>query len=117
MSARNDSLAGGPAGKRVAPPKVKPVKIGDLRFEALHWGKERGLGQNGGYVAALDARTGKELWVLRVYTIDYRDDLEEDVQDIFIESLAAGPRGTLKVVDEQRRRYTVDPATRTVRAA
>jgi hypothetical protein len=117
MIDHNDPAPGMLAPKRVAPPKVKPVTIGRVRFEALHWGRDRGLGQNGGYLAAFDARTGAELWLLQVYKIDYREDLEEDVQDIFIESLKAGSRGTLKIIDERERRYVVDPATRTVRAA
>jgi hypothetical protein len=105
-----------PAGKRVGPEDVKPVVIGNLRLEALHWGKERGLGQNGGYVAAFDKASGKELWVLKVYDVTYDPRLEEDVQDVFIESLEKSASGDLlEVRDERGRRYTVDPKTRTVK--
>lgn len=109
-----DDESGLPAPKRVGPPEVEPVTLGGLRFEAVHWGRERGLGQNGGYIEAFDAATGAALWLLRIYAIDYRDELEEDVQDLFIEELKAGPRGKLTVIDEQGRRFTVDPATRGV---
>lgn len=110
----DDNGPGLPAPKRVGPPDVEPVTVGGLRFEALHWGRERGLEQNGGYLEAFDAASGASLWVLRIYAIDYDPTLEEDVQDVFIETLKPGPRGTLKVVDERGRRYVVDPATRTV---
>lgn len=110
----NDHQPGLPAPKRVGPPEVAPVTLGGLRFEAVHWGRERGLEQNGGYVEAFDTDTGAARWLLRIYAIDYRDDLETDVQDLFIEELKAGPRGKLTVIDEHGRRFVVDPATRSV---
>lgn len=103
-----------PAPKRVAPPQVAPVTLGALRIEAVHWGKERGLEQNGGYLEAFDRESGAARWLLRVYAIDYRPALESDVQDLFIAQMQTGPGGTLIVVDEQGRRFVVDPGTRTV---
>ena len=104
-----------PSRKRVPPPVVPPVTVGDIRFEAIHWGRERGLGQNGGYLAALDKRTGAELWTLKVYDVEYDPSLEEDVQDIFIRSLSRTLLGgKLKVTDERGRRYRLDPATKSV---
>jgi hypothetical protein len=110
-----DAVAQAPAGKRVAPPEVAPVTIGEIRFEAIHWGRDRGLGQNGGYIAALDRRTGLELWVLEVYDVEYDPSLEEDVQDVFIASLSrTWLGGKLDIRDERGRRYRVDPRTRSV---
>lgn len=101
--------------KRVAPPAVEPVVIGKLRFEPLPWGRERGLGQNGGYIAAYDDASGAELWILKVYHISYDPSLEEDVQDVFIASMSKTLfGGKLRITDEKGRRYTVDPDTRTV---
>ncbi len=100
------------ARKRIAPPQVAPVLLGGLRIEVVHWGKERGLEQNGGYLEAFDRATGAARWLLRVYAIDYDPALEGDVQDLFIEQLKTGPGGTLIVIDEQGRRFVVDPATR-----
>jgi hypothetical protein len=104
-----------PAAKRVGPEEVPPVTIGETRYEVVHWGRERGLGQNGGYIAAVDAASGRELWTLKVYDVTYDPDMEEDVQDVFIESLA--PRGDdkLAVVDERGRKYLVDPRRRQAR--
>jgi hypothetical protein len=108
-------LPNAPKGKRVGPPKVNPVTIGNLRFEALHWGKARDLGQNGGYIAAIDVANGKEAWILKVYDIAYDPAMEGDVQDIFIKSMSKSPFGRkLNVRDERGRAYVVDPATRSV---
>jgi hypothetical protein len=105
-----------PAGKRVGPPEVPPVTIGNVRYEAIHWGKSRGLGQNGGYIAAFEAETDRELWTLKIYDIVYDPKMEEDVQDVFIETISESPRNkTLKIVDENGRKYRVDPEKRSVK--
>jgi hypothetical protein len=111
------SEAGAPRAKRAAPAKVAPVTIGGFRFEAIHWGKARGLGQNGGYIAAIDPASGKEAWTLKIYHVAYEGDLEGDVQDVFIKSMSKTLFGQkLNVADERGRAYVVDPATRTVKA-
>ena len=105
-----------PAAKRAAPPRVAPVTIDDVEFAAIPWGKARGLGQNGGYLAARDPATGKEVWTLKVYDVVYDPKLEGDVQDVFITALAKSASGhELVVTDERGRRYLVDPKTRNVR--
>lgn len=105
----------GLAAKRIAPPRIEPVVIGKLRLEVIHWGKERGLTQNGGYIAAYDIDSGKELWVLKIYDIPYDKALEGDVQDVFIKSMSKGFfSDTLNITDEKDRHYKVDPDTRTV---
>ena len=107
---------GMPMGKRVGPPDVTPLTVGELRIEAIHWGKERGFQQNGGYIAAIDIATGKEVWTLKVYHIEYDEKMESDVQDIFIETLSKGQdSGTIEIVDERGRRYTVDLRSRSVK--
>lgn len=102
------------SAKRVAPPEVAPVTVGPLRIEALPWGRERGFGQNGGYVAAIDVATGKEAWTLKVYDIVYNPRLEEDVQDIFISDMRLHGDGRVEITDEDDRRYLLNVETRTV---
>jgi hypothetical protein len=102
-----------PQPKRVAPPNVAPVVLGGARIEVIQWGRSRGLGQNGGYIAAIDVGTGRQLWTLKVYDVTYDPHMEEDVQDVFIETMEAED-GKLAIEDEAGRRYLVDPQTRTV---
>ena len=104
----------GKAGKRVAPPDVASVTVGTLRIEAIHWGRERGFGQNGGYVAAVDTVTGAEIWTLKIYDVTYDGVKEEDVQDVFIASMRALGGGRVEIVDEDGRRYLLDVAARRV---
>jgi hypothetical protein len=113
--AQASGLPSRPAKKRAAPAVVEPVVAGGVRYEPLLGGKSLGLGQNGGDIVARDAATGTELWRLRVYTIEYRPNLEADKQDIFISEMSLAPDGvSLSVTDERGRRYRVDTRTKSV---
>jgi hypothetical protein len=105
-----------PKPKRVGPPAVEPVTVDGVRYEAPPWGRERGLDQNGGYVVATDASSGRELWKARIYRIDYDPKLESDVQDIFIKSIVLGADGReLVVTDERDRKFVLDLTTHDAR--
>lgn len=117
----DDDGLGMPAGKRVGPDDVAPVEVvapvslGGKTFRVVHWGKERGLDQNGGYVEAI-AADGRVLWAVKVYAVKYDGAMEEDIQDVFITALAVGPEpDSLAVTDERGGEYLVDTRTRTVR--
>ncbi|MCK9608366.1 MAG: hypothetical protein M0R33_18125 [Methylomonas sp.] len=101
--------------KRLGPKDVPAVTIKNLRFEAIHWGKDRGFAQNGGYIAAFDKTSGEELWTLKIYDIVYDPELESDVQDLFIKSMKKSWFGNvLKIIDERGRQYSVNTDDRTV---
>jgi hypothetical protein len=100
--------------KRAAPADVPPVVIGDVRIEALHWGRAEGLPHNGGYIAAFDSASGRKLWKLKVYGVAYQRGRETDVQDVFIRSMTETAPGQLLIIDEKGRRYRVDVKARTV---
>jgi hypothetical protein len=107
-----------PAPKRVAPPDVPAITLEGLRYEALLWGREQGLGQNGGLINVVDAATGKSVGVIKVYDIEYQAQLETDVQDVFFESMTASTDGKhLVVIDEKGRRFMVDLTQRTAKPA
>lgn len=109
---------GMPQPKRVGPPDVAPVVLGNIRYEVIHWGRERGLGQNGGYVAAVDIASSKELWVAKIYDIDYKPRLETDVQDVFIRSMTASPDAhSLQITNENNQRFVLDLSTHSAHPA
>ena len=116
MDQSSEMASGELKAKRLGPLEVDPIVIGKVRYEVIHWGKERGLKQNGGYIAAFDVSTGKELWILKVYDIAYNPDLEGDVQDVFIVSMSKGWffSDKLHIKDERGRRFIIDPDTRSV---
>lgn len=101
---------------REEPSDVDPVSADGIRYEAVHWGKAIDLGQNGGYVRAVDARTEQELWTQKVYDIDYTRDMEPDRLDVFITRLVLSDDArTLTIDDENGRTWVLDLVTRTVR--
>lgn len=103
--------------KRIGPPTVEPVTLDGVRYEALHWGRTRGFGQNGGYLIAIDDASDAELWVARVYGIDYLPALETDVQDVFVRSVeVTADKHELLITDERGRRFGFDIARRVARA-
>lgn len=107
-----------PAPKRVAPADIPAITLGGLRYEALHWGRERGLGQNGGLIDVVDVATGQSVGVITVYRIDHQAQLESDVQDVFFESMTASADGKqLLVTDEKGGRFLVDLEQRSTLAA
>lgn len=120
LAAALAGTAAGPAWadaqrERTAPADVPPIVHKGVRYEVVHWGKARGLGQNGGLVAAVDAASGRELWVVRVFAIDYTVDKEPDRLDVFITSMKLDrDRRRLVLTDENGRRFGLDLATRKV---
>ena len=101
--------------KRSGPEPVDPVSHAGVRYEAVHWGKGRGLPQNGGYIAAIDEASGHELWLLRVYEVNYDSDMEDDKLDVFITQLTLDyAEQRLTVENERGARYSVDLRNRHV---
>lgn len=94
---------------------ASPVSRKGVRYEAVRGGKARGLGQNGGLIAAVDEQSGQELWVLKVYDVHYDGDMEADKQDVFITGLSLSWFGNrLKVTNERGQRFEVNLDTREV---
>jgi len=106
----------GIAAKRKSPDPVPPVTVGGIRYEVIHWGMDRDLAHNGGYIAAVDPATGEEKWMLEVYPLVYEEEgPEQDLQENFIASMRKVPfRPRLRIEDERGNRYTVHLDTRTV---
>jgi hypothetical protein len=96
-------------------PEVPPVTRNDVRYEALHWGRERDLGQNGGYVIAFDDKTGEQLWLQKIYDVVYDGDMEADKQDVFITELALDVSGQELIISNERdRRFSMRLSDRRV---
>ena len=82
------------------PVVVAAVELDGIRYEALHWGKERGLGQNGGFIVAINVASGEELWVKRIYKIKYGTKSPQKY-DRFITGIELDPsRRALLITDE-----------------
>jgi hypothetical protein len=93
--------------KRTEPAKVEPVVYQGIRYTAPNADGRRA------YVEAWEVKTNKKLWEVTVFTNRIDPLLEEDVQWVFIKSLAV-KEGTLVVVSERGKTYRVDLKTKAV---
>ncbi len=91
--------------KRAAPKPVAPVVANAVEYSAPH--------EQMGFVVATDTTKRKELWREQIYTVRIDPDLERDVQDVFITSLAI-ERGSLVVTNERQEIFDLDLATRKI---
>jgi len=101
--------------KRRGPAAVEPVSKDGLKYVVVPWGKTRGLPQNGGYIAAVDEATGREVWLLRVYNVEYDSNMEKDKQDVFITHMRLEKNtDRLLIEDEMGRCFSVNLKSRCV---
>jgi len=101
---------------RLPPAEIPPVVDGNVRYEAPPGGfgnPANPCDQVGGCVVAYDNTTGALLWSVKVYCISYDPNLEEDVQWVFISSLAL-KNGQLLVTNERGSHFAINPATQQV---
>ena len=95
--------------KRMAPKKVAPVKSGHIEYRAPLSAKAIGT------VEAWDTKKNKLLWTKKIYTIKYNENLERDVQWVFIKSLRI-VGNKLIITNERGGRYKMDLKTLKVEA-
>jgi hypothetical protein len=102
--------------ERAEVPEPLPVSHAGIRYQVLIWGRARGLPQNGGYVVAIDEKSGKEIWLTQIYKNVDDGDKEQDKQDVFIVSLSldAGKQ-ELKIENERGQTFFLDLPSRRVR--
>lgn len=69
----------------------------------------------GGHVQAIDLNSNEVIWTIQLYKTDYKLDLEQDIQDVFISKIEIDPSGSiLTITDELGRLYKVDIKARKV---
>ena len=98
--------------KRLAPAMVEPVVAEGVKYLAPHVapGYMEAYGFPTcptGCVEAWDEKTGKLLWRVQVYEVQYDNKRERDVQDVFVRFLKIQD-GSLLVENESGARFTVD---------
>jgi hypothetical protein len=106
-----------PEKRRKAPDAVAPVTHDAKRYVAVHWGKARGLEQNGGFVAVIDDKTGDEISLIKIYAVTYDGDMEADKQDVLITSLSLDENAKCLIVqNEKGLKFSLDLLTHEVTA-
>ena len=91
--------------KRGAPANFASVVIKGVEYSAPHDAMA--------FVVANAVGLGTELWRVRIYEVRVNPELERDVQDVFITSLAEKD-GALLITNEHDEKFTLDLQTRKV---
>jgi hypothetical protein len=99
--------------KRGEPKEAQPVSLNGVKYSAPQCWLQVKESLGPGYIQANDLKTGKLLWQLRVYEIRINENIERDVQDVFITSLKIVD-GKLHVWNEAHDHFVVDLAQRRV---
>lgn len=103
-----------PSMSRPPAPTVKPVVHDGVRYEQDRTDERQG-DQMGGYLAAVDAKSGTRLWRLKVYELPARGPGTPTGGGRHFRSMTLLPGGkALQIEDEAGVRYEVDLARRTV---
>jgi outer membrane protein assembly factor BamB len=84
------------SAKRSAPQAVTPIELNGVKYAANV--------PKAGYVSAMDVKTGKVLWSTEAYRVIKDNRLEQDVQDIYVNSMKIAG-GKLVVSNERSRTY------------
>ena len=96
-------------------PRVEPVVAHGVRYEVVRGARSQGFKQNGGVIAAIEVASGKALWTLLIYTTQYDEHEEADVQDVFITEMKISTDGkTLMIKNEAHKSFVVRLADRSV---
>jgi hypothetical protein len=98
------------SGSRLAPPVVAPIERNGIRYEQEMQSYDHGGDQPGGYLTAMDVKTGERLWMLKVYEVLDQSESGVDSIGIYFKSMALIPeRDALEIEeDETGRRFIFD---------
>ncbi|WP_345533507.1 hypothetical protein [Viridibacterium curvum] len=93
------------SAKRRAP-TARPVSHAGIRYEQMRRPMEHGFKQAGGVIAAVDEATGKQLWMVQLYEIQFDEKEERDAQEVYVASLSLDTKaGVLTAIDERKRTW------------
>ena len=93
--------------KRAVPSKVLPVQVGSIEYSAPH---RNGSNKQMGFIEARDLKSGGLIWSRQIYAVKYDLELEGDVQDIFIKSIAV-QGNNLIITNERNSEYQLNLKT------
>jgi hypothetical protein len=72
--------------KRKPPKELNPVRRGGIKYSIHHGELLKKKTTDGAYIRAYDIALSEPLWDLKIYSIEYDEEMEKDVQDVFVRS-------------------------------
>ncbi len=95
--------------KRLPPKPVDCVTVKSTRYCAPHFAHDKN--QQGGFIVAFN-KHGRRLWKKKIYTVSYDDQLERDVQHVYITDISVEGHW-LHIINEKAQQYWFNLKTKT----
>lgn len=103
-----------PSASRPAPPRVPPVEFDGVRYMQDMEARRFGGDQSGGYLVAVNLKTGERLWMLKVYRVSDQTAAGVDDIGVYFHSMKLVPGAAqLEIENEVGGVYRVDLKART----
>ncbi|MDD2759760.1 MAG: hypothetical protein PHH11_05655 [Methylomonas sp.] len=103
-----------PSASRPPAPEVLAIDAGNVRYEQDRTDERQG-DQNGGYLAAIDSKTGERLWRLKVYDVPDARAAGVEGGGIYFRAMRLVDEGRgLEIENEVGGVYRVDLTSRSV---
>jgi hypothetical protein len=100
---------------RGAPPSVPPVEHKGVRYQQDMQAARFGGTGRGGYLVAVDPKTGNRLWMLKVYPVADHSAAGVSSPGIYFRSMKLAGPDSLEIENEVGGKYIVDLAAHTAR--
>jgi hypothetical protein len=114
IEAEDKSMTIGSRRRRL-PPALEPIEVAGVRYSEVRQANKYGETQKSGYLMASNADTDEQLWLLKIYEINYDEDKETDVQEIFfVEMELSDDSKRIHIENEIEQEFTVDIERQTV---
>src|SRR5262249_18470751 len=105
-----------PTPSRPAPPNVPPVEHKGVRYQQDMESFRFGGTQRGGYLVAIDPKTGERLWMLKVHPLTDHNEAGVETPGIYFRSMKlVSGQDALEIENEVGGKYIVDLVGRTAR--
>ena len=102
-----------PTASRPPAPEVAPLEHAGVRYEQDRTDERQG-DQAGGYLVAIDAKTGARLWRVKVYDVPNYGAAGVSAGGLYFRSMRLAPGGAaIEIENESGGRYLVDMARHT----
>lgn len=95
--------------KRTEPKKVPSIFVNGIEFRVVHFHTpENKTPQNGGIIEVYAAGTNTKIDTIVLYTTQYSNTEEKDIQDVFITKMKLLNSKTLQVTNEKKQVFEIN---------
>jgi hypothetical protein len=104
----SNAMDDAPTASRPAPPRVLPIDHDGVRYMQDMQSFRHGGNQRGGYLVAVDPKSGERLWMLKVYHVTDHSAANVETPGIYFRTMKLTGPDQLEIENEVGGVYRVD---------